>query len=195
MILQRDFYSRNSAQVAKELLGQKMVRKLPGILLIGIICETEAYFDHTDSASHASKGKTPRNSVMFGPAGISYVYFVYGMHNMFNIVTEQEGRAGAVLVRAVFPVDGIESMIQYRNGRTHDLTNGPAKLCQAFRIDRSLNNIDLTVGRDLCLEERETISEKFINSGPRIGIHYAEEKDRNADLRFWLDDMFYKERI
>ena len=186
MVLSREFYARDSAIVARELLGKKLVRRLDDILLTGIITEVEAYYGREDSASHAFKGETPRNSVMFGPAGLSYVYFVYGKHYMFNIVTQEEGSAAAVLIRAIYPIDGVQKMQQYRNGNDQHIADGPARLCQAFDIDKKLNRLDLTRGKHVWLEQGIHMGEEWIKCGPRIGISYADAKDVNARLRFWL---------
>ena len=182
--LQRSFFARDSAAVARDLLGKKLLRQIDDALLVGIIIEVEAYYGEHDSASHASRGRTRRNSVMFGPAGLSYVYFVYGMHNMFNIVTEKEGVAGAVLIRGLVQTTGVEFMVANRNGNYRDVTNGPARLCQALQIDRSLNLWDLTAGERLWLEDGATVFDAQIQASPRIGIDYAHEDDRNALLRF-----------
>jgi DNA-3-methyladenine glycosylase len=186
-ILIKDFYHRDTIQVAKDLLGKKLVRRQKGRTLSGMIVETEAYLSHTDSASHAFKGQTPRNSVMFGPAGRAYVYFVYGMHYMFNIVTEDKGSPGAVLIRAVEPLEGLNQMEARRKKTGKDLTNGPAKLCQAMAIDKSLNGWDLTCGKTLWLEDYKAIPDTRVIRSPRIGIDYAASKDRQANLRFLVD--------
>lgn len=183
-ILNQDFYNRDTIQVAKDLLGKKLVRRPKGRILSGMVVETEAYLSRSDSASHASRGQTPRNSVMFGPAGRAYVYFIYGMHYMFNIVTEEKGSPGAILIRAVDPLDGLNQMQVRRKKTGRDLTNGPAKLCQAMAIDKSLNGWDLTCGKTLWLEDYKAIPDACVFSGPRIGIDYADPKDRQADLRF-----------
>jgi len=186
-ILKKDFYQRDTIQVAKDLLGKKLVRRQKGRILSGMIVETEAYLSRSDSASHAYKGQTPRSSVMFGPAGRAYVYFIYGMHYMFNVVTEEKGSPGAVLVRAVEPLNGLHQMQARRKKTGRDLTNGPAKLCQAMAIDKFLNGWDLTRGKTLWLEEYEAIPDTRVFRGPRIGIDYAEPRDRQANLRFLVD--------
>ncbi len=188
-MLTREFYSHEPGYVARALLGKKLCRLVDGQLLAGLITEVEAYGGPEDSASHASKGQTPRNAVMFGKAGISYVYFIYGMHYMFNIVTEQKGRAAAVLIRALYPTNGIEKMIRNRNGQARHIADGPAKLCQALKIDFSINKHDLTNSKTLWLQSGINVSNIHINSGPRIGIDYAAEKDKNAPLRYWLSNV------
>jgi DNA-3-methyladenine glycosylase len=129
--------------VAPRLLGCRLVRKIDDQIITGTIVETEAY-DQTDAASHSYRGKTPRTDIMFGPAGHLYVYFTYGMHYCCNVVTGPAGHGAAVLIRAIEPVSGQETMAQLRKGRTGiELTNGPAKLCQALDINRQLNGHDL----------------------------------------------------
>ena len=188
-ILKRTFFKRDTATVARELLGKKLLRRFGDHFLVGFINEVEAYYGENDSASHASRGPTPRSSVMFGPPGIAYIYFIYGMHYMFNIVTEKEGVAGAVLIRSVSPQVGIEQMIANRNGARRNVANGPARLCQAFLIDRGINNLDLTAGETLWLENGPKIPETHIQALPRIGIEYAHEKDRTAHLRFVVSSI------
>lgn len=183
-ILNRKFYERDTLKVARELLGKKLVRQVGGINLSGMIVETEAYCGQEDSACHAHRGETPRNSIMFGKPGHAYVYFTYGMHYMLNLVTEAEGSPCAVLIRAIEPIDGIEAMETRRKKKGSQLTNGPAKLCQALSIDKSLNSWDVTTGSKLWVEDYKRISAKSIISTPRIGIDYAHAKHRDALWRF-----------
>lgn len=189
--LRQSFFERDTVQVARELLGTQLVRRVDensdGKPLRGMVVETEAYVGTGDTACHASKGKTPRNAVMFGPAGVSYVYFVYGMHHMFNVVTEEPGRPCAVLVRGLFPLEGHEEMGRRRGCSGRELANGPAKLCQAMGIDRSLNESDVVSGKELWFEEYRSVSTEEVRCGPRMGIDYAELKDREAAWRFWLE--------
>ncbi|MHA1675849.1 MAG: DNA-3-methyladenine glycosylase, partial [Candidatus Njordarchaeales archaeon] len=132
--LNRNFYERYTVDVARDLLGKVLVRVLSSEqILAGIIVETEAYRGQDDPASHAYGRKTPRNAIMYGKPGYSYVYFIYGMYHCLNVVTEPEGVPAAVLIRAVEPIFGIELMKKYRNtDKISNLTNGPGKLCQAF---------------------------------------------------------------
>jgi DNA-3-methyladenine glycosylase len=194
-ILNRQFYARETLAVAGALLGKKLVRKYSGNILSGLICEIEAYLGSGDSASHAFKGKTPRNTVMFGGAGRAYVYFVYGMHYLLNVVTEEEENPCAILIRAIVPLDGIEYMQLNRGRSGKDLSNGPAKLCQALAIDKSLNGWDLTAGKKLWMEDRPSIPGRFIKRGPRIGIDYARPADRRAARRFWIDEKYINDMI
>ena len=183
-ILNKAFYEIGTLKVARALIGKKLVRQIGNLQLSGMIVETEAYCGKEDSACHAHRGKTNRNSVMFGPPGHAYVYFTYGMHYLLNMVTEAEGRPCAVLIRAILPVDGLAEMEIRRKRKGAELTNGPAKLCQAFGIDKSFNGWDLTSGDKLWVEDYKKISGKLISATPRIGIDYAMEQHRNALWRF-----------
>ena len=172
MKLPRSFYQQSTVDVAKQLLGKYLVRKHPDGDCIGRIVETEAYIGPQDLACHAAKGRTKRTDVMFGPAGHAYVYFVYGMYNMLNLVTEAKDYPAAVLIRAVEPFSGVELMKQRRRNETlGNLASGPGKLCQAFAIDRSLNGADLC-GKILYVEDRGEPAPKFYTT-PRIGVEYA----------------------
>ena len=185
-ILERDFYARPTITVARELLGKKLVRQTGGAELSGVIIETEAYCGSEDSACHAHRGKTPRNAVMFGKPGEAYVYLTYGMQYMLNLVTEEEGNPCAVLVRALLPLSGRSEMQARRKKHGKELANGPAKLCQALAIDKSLNGWDLTLGQRLWVENHLRAAARDIISAPRIGIDYACEKDRQARWRFLI---------
>ncbi len=184
-ILDQSFYKQGTLKVARSLIGKKLVRLIGGLELSGMIIETEAYCGEEDSACHAHRGKTKRNSVMYGPPGYAYVYFTYGMHYLLNIVSEAEGKPCAVLIRAILPIAGLSEMETRRRRCKHsELTNGPAKLCQALGIDKSLNGWNLTSGIGLWVEEHKNIPAKQIIAKPRIGIDYAMEKHRNALWRF-----------
>ena len=185
-MLSRAFYQKATLDVARKLLGKKLVRKIDGEIYSAMIVETEAYIGENDSACHASKGKTPRTEVMFGEAGRAYIYFVYGMHYMLNIVTENSEFPAAVLIRAAEPLDNKEGMIFNRNGQSKHIANGPALLCQAMQIDKSLNDVDLTLAESLWLEDFQQIEDNEIVSRPRIGIDYAEKSDREALWRFYI---------
>ena len=143
----REFYEQDTRTAAQKLLGQIVRRRLPtGEMLSGIIVETEAYLTD-DPACHAYRGQTPRNSAMFGPPGHAYVYFTYGLHMMLNLVCAPEGVAEAVLIRALEPIEGLETMREYRGGilEMRHLTNGPGKLAQALALTRlSHNALDVT---------------------------------------------------
>lgn len=180
--LPRSFYLRPTLQVARDLLGKYIIRKVDTKLLIGKIVEVEAYCKK-DPASHAFRGRTKRNGVMFWEGGHLYVYFTYGMHFCANIVTGNEGIGEAVLIRAVEPLAGIEVMTKNRfpNLKTHNyqslinLANGPAKFCQAFGIARKENGTDL-LESEINITDSEHIPSKFIRRSPRIGIQQGVEK-------------------
>lgn len=183
-----DFFARDTLEVAPDILGSQLVRVVDGHQLRGIIVECEAYKQH-DTACHAYRGKTARNAVMFGPPGRAYVYFVYGIHHMLNIVTEPEGVAAAILVRALAPLAGCEIMRRHRGVQTLELlTSGPARLTQAFAIDRTFNGCNLLLGDELWIEPGSAIPPQHIARGPRVGIPYAAESDRLAPWRFWVRD-------
>ena len=185
-ILDRKFYHQDTLRVARELLGKKLVRRINGLEISGMIVETEAYCGQADSACHAHRGKTQRNAIMFGKPGHAYVYFTYGMHYMLNLVTEEEENPCAVLIRAIVPFTGIEEMEARRKKKGAQLSNGPAKLCQALSIDKSLNGWDLTCGKELWVENYKNIAAKSIIATPRIGIDYAKDEHKNVPWRFLL---------
>lgn len=187
----REFFARDTLTVARDLLGARLVRELEHQRLSGIIVECEAYIGSDDTACHASRGPTPRNEVMFGPPGYAYVYFIYGVHWMLNVVTEEEGFPAAILLRAVQPTEGLETMRTLRRAGNksridRNLTNGPARLTQALAIDGCFNGADLVDGAELWLESAHSLPDEQVACGQRIGINYAAEKDRLAPWRFWV---------
>ena len=188
--LPREFYTRSDVlAVARDLLGKKLV--VPGRnrqRVSGIIVETEAYRGPEDRASHAWNGRrTQRTETMYGAGGTAYVYFVYGMYNQFNVVTNVEDIPHAILIRALEPSEGLAVMRRRRRGRTeYELTSGPGRLCLAMGIDRKLDKADLLGGR-VWIEEGISISPRQIARGPRIGIDYA-EKWIAKPWRFWVKD-------
>lgn len=176
--LPRSFYLRPTLKVARELLGSFLVRRIGKQRLIGKIVEVEAYLGTKDPAAHTYRGRTQRNEVMFRKGGHLYVYFTYGMHFCSNVVTEEEGIGHAVLLRAIEPVTGIETMQKNRDKNDlqgPNLTNGPAKLCKALRIARTENGTDL-LGDDIFIMAGESISKNQIRTSTRIGIRNAVEK-------------------
>jgi DNA-3-methyladenine glycosylase len=188
MRLKRDFYARHTLTVARELLGQRLVRAWNGQELSGRIVEVEAYVGRDDEACHASRGRTARNAVMFGPPGFAYVYFIYGMHHCFNAVTEPEGSAAAVLIRALEPLDGLDVMQRHRKGRQGvELTNGPAKLCYALGIDKRLNGVDLVSGQSIWIERELTVADAGVARGPRVGVR-GDERALTVPWRLWIRD-------
>lgn len=180
--IDNSFFSCTTKELAKRLLGKIIVRKLNGEFLLGRIVEVEAYLDKNDFASHSAVGLTRRNEVMFGEAGLIYVYFTYGMHYCFNIVSGEKGKGSAVLIRAVEPLEGIEMMFRNRKVKNfNELTNGPSKFCQAFKINKSLNGIDLKKSEEIFIADSSDY--KFeIGVSRRIGIVKSSEKM----LRFFI---------
>lgn len=180
----RDFFKVPAAELAPQLLGKILVHRTDDGVTSGMIVETEAYEGGHDLASHAARGETPRSKIMFGESGVSYVYFTYGMHYCFNVVCDKAGTPGAVLIRALQPIDGIDLMKKRR--QKHELTDlcsGPAKLCEAMGISLHENGENL-FGKKLYFEIGENIARKKIASGPRIGIR----KSIELPWRFWLKD-------
>jgi DNA-3-methyladenine glycosylase len=189
------FFSRPSAELAPDLLGLWLLRtELDGTSSGGPIVETEAYGGPEDEASHARFGRTRRNQVMFGPPGHAYVFLVYGMHHLLNVVSESDGHAGAVLVRAVRPLLGIDRL-RARRGRAVErperLAAGPARLSQALGVDLELDGADLSVPGALWIAHPGTgrLSEARAHGilrGPRVGIGYAGPEWRTRSWRFGL---------
>ncbi len=170
--LSRDFFARDTLTVAREMLGQRLVRVLDGARLAGRIVEVEAYVGEADQASHARPGRTRRNAPMYGPPGHAYVYLIYGMHNCLNVVTEREGFPAAILVRALEPLEGVDRMRALRGGRPDlPLTSGPARLCQALDVDRRFDGADLcTPDALLFLEADAYLPDEAVATGPRVGV-------------------------
>ncbi|OJH42626.1 DNA-3-methyladenine glycosylase [Cystobacter ferrugineus] len=169
------FYARPALTVARELLGTHLVLEGEAGRRVGRIVETEAYVGAHDLACHASKGRTARTEVLFGPPGRAYVYLIYGMYHCFNVVTDVEGVASAVLVRAVEPVEGLPPALR---------TDGPGRLCRAMGLTLGHNRWDLQCA-PLYLEEGSTVEEARVARGPRIGVDYAGEWAREP-YRLWV---------
>jgi len=176
--LPRAFYDRDTITVAQELLGKFLVHETRGVERVGRIVEVEAYLGPHDLAAHSARGLTERTKVMFGPPGHAYVYMIYGMHFCMNVVTERDGHASAVLLRAVEPVRNVE-------GRTQ----GPGLLCRAMRIDKRLNGRDL-VGVGFYIATPPKTERFSIVKRPRIGVDYAEHWARRR-LRFYIKGSRY----
>lgn len=180
-----DFYNRPTLSVARELLGARLVRILDEQQLAGEIIETEAYIGESDRGCHARAGKTARTAVMYGRAGIAYVYFTYGMHWMLNAVTEEEGFPAAVLIRAIRPLEGVEIIHHRRRGRD---TQGPAKLTQSLGIDGDLNGHDLTrFNPELWIEAGKPIPDERVTIGPRVGLYSVPEPWKSRPWRFTVN--------
>jgi DNA-3-methyladenine glycosylase len=197
-ILRRDFYTRaDTLRVARELLGKRLVvPSKAGERVSGRVVETEAYLGAEDRAAHSYGGRrTRRTETMFGAGGRAYVFFVYGMHHQFNVVTGPEGLPHVVLVRAVEPEEGMELMKERRPvSQARELTNGPGKLCRALGIDLTFDGEDLTTGKRVWLEETGVkFKPEEIASGPRVGVDYAAE-DALKPWRFWVKGNEYVSR-
>jgi DNA-3-methyladenine glycosylase len=173
--LRRSFFARPSPVVARDLLGQLLVRRQRDVLLVGRIVETEAY-QEDDPASHSFGGPRGRNLVMFGDAGHLYVYFTYGMHFCMNVVTGRKGEGSAVLLRAAEPIEGLETM-RARRGAASDprLCAGPARLAQAYGVGRECNGADLVDGGELWVGRGLAVPQERVAVGPRVGIRRAVE--------------------
>ena len=176
-VLPRSFFTRDTLTVARELLAKHLARRVGESDLVGKIVEVEAYGGAYDPASHAYRGMTPRNQVMFGKGGFAYVYFTYGKHYCLNVTTEKEGVPGAVLIRALQPVSGIEMMRRNRRRkRLRYLTNGPGRLTEAMGITKRQNGLDLTKGGELFIREPQVEEDFEEVSKGRVGIRVGVEK-------------------
>ena len=186
----RDFFNRDTLEVARQLLGMRLVRIQGGRRLSGVIVETEAYRGQEDLGCHARSGLTARNRVMYGQPGHAYVYFTYGMHWMLNFVTERQDFPAAVLLRAIVPIEGKEIMGARRSGKPErSWTDGPAKLCQALAIDGRCNGIDLCAPQaEIYLEWGLAIPEERVTIGPRVGLNNVPEPWKSIPWRFLARD-------
>ena len=200
--LSREFYNGDTVEIARALLGKYLVRSLPdGTVLAGRLTETEAYIGRCDKACHAyNYRRTERTATLFGPPGHAYIYLIYGMYHCLNVVTEPEGEPAAVLIRAMEPVSGTDTIRRLRFGdkplttyRKKNFLNGPGKLCKGLSLTKAENGLDLTEDTlylcDSPLDFGAPLTEppkERICAGPRIGIDYAEEA-RDFPWRFWLE--------
>src|SRR6266850_3965269 len=187
--LARDFYLRDPAVVARDLLGKRLMRETSAGLCGGRIVEVEAYLSRRDPACHASRGMTLRNAAMFGPPGHAYVYMIHHRWCL-NAVTEPAGVPSAILIRAIEPLDGLDLMHQRRRTDiVRDLARGPARLCEALAIDRTYNGWDLTAGRELWIADDPQLNTEQLRIGKsrRIGISSAQRRL----LRFYVEDNRY----
>ncbi len=181
--LSRSFYERDTLLVARALLGKTLIRQAGDVVVSGKIVETEAYRGHDDPASHAFRGRTARNSIMFDHGGLAYVYFIYGRNWCLNVTTESIGTPAAVLIRAIEPLSGLSFMIQQRGPKDRRmLTNGPGKLANALDITGTLNGVDLTRVGPLYILDSVMDAPGQIVSGPRIGVNVG----RHLPWRFYL---------
>ena len=188
--LSKSFYTRDDVTlIARELLGKVLCTNIDGTLTSGIIVETEAY-SQTERASHAFGGKrTPRTEVFYNDGGISYVYLCYGIHYLYNVITNRAHMADAVLIRAIEPLDGIETMLQRRgmDKIAHRIAAGPGSVSKAMGIDKTHNGLDLT-DREIWIEDRGISYKKSqIIASPRVGVDYAGE-DAKLPWRYRVKD-------
>ena len=183
-VIPRSFYDRDTVDVAQDLIGKLLVRRIGKKIISGMIVETEAYRYKDDAASHSFAGMTERNKAMFGQVGKAYVYFTYGMHYCVNAVARsQDYEAGAVLIRSLVPRQGMDFMSRQR--KTSDisnLTNGPAKLTQALNITKKEYGEDLAKRSNLFVTDGLEIKKSDIFAGPRIGIKKANDKMWNFKI-------------
>nr|WP_042246421.1 DNA-3-methyladenine glycosylase [Nonlabens ulvanivorans] len=192
------YYQHNDVvELSQDLIGKKIVSNINGELTSGIITETEAYRGYDDKACHSHLGRfTDRTKVMYEPGGVAYVYLCYGIHHLFNIITNTDGNADAILIRAVEPVEGIDIMLKRRGKKKLDktLTSGPGNFSKAFALDKSFYGADLT-GDEVWIEKSDLFRfrESDIISTTRIGIDYAGE-DKNLPWRFYLNTSDYISR-
>ena len=197
MRLKREFYQRNTILVARDLLGKKLVHKEDGIHYIGKIVETEAYINTEDDGAHFNKGLTNRTRIIDESGGHIYIYNIYGMYQLFNIVAEKKGVHGAVLIRAVEPIEGIESMFINRYKKDFsspskkeiiNLTNGPAKFVMAMDISKEeFYGADLVLNKRIWVENANDLQKYEIVRSKRINIDYA-IKGKDYLLRFHIKD-------
>jgi len=193
MVLGRRFYQKDTLKVAQNLLGCFLIRQIGKKKVKGIIMETEAYIGEDDLASHASKGKTPRTEIMYGEAGHAYVYMVYGVYHCLNIVTENKNFPAAVLIRGVanIEINSKSNPLFYSpplKGGEDIVLDGPGKLCKFFKINRKLNDWDLTKREKLWIEKpsgKSAIAKKDIKKSKRVGVDYA-GKCKHYLWRFYL---------
>jgi DNA-3-methyladenine glycosylase len=179
--LTRPFYDRDPIKVAKDLLGMYLIHIQAGVRRVGMIVETEAYLGPHDLAAHSARGRTARTEVMFGPPGYAYVYMIYGIYYCMNVVTEKEGKASAVLIRALEPIENIE-----------EKTQGPGLLCRAMKIDKSLQGKDL-LSDNFFIAENDFSNNFTIVKRPRIGVDYAGHWAKRL-LRFYIKGNPYVSR-
>ena len=200
--LTREFYNRDTLDVARDLLGKYLVRRLDGMVLCGRIVETEAYVGRIDKACHAYGYKrTRRTETLFAQPGTAYLYLIYGMYHCLNFVTEPEGEPAAVLIRAAEPLAGTNTIRRLRFGdkpltayRQKNFLNGPGKLCKGISLTREQNGLDLVTGEELFVcDSPEDLGlpappphKERMRCGPRIGVDYAGEA-KDYPWRFWLE--------
>lgn len=192
--LQHDFFNRNTLQVARDLLGKRLIKIENGRRIGGLISEAEAYRGEEDQGCHAKAGRTRRTQVMYGPPGHAYVYFTYGVHWMLNTVCELEGFPAAVLIRAIWPTQGVQVIAVRRNPQPRKVwTDGPAKICQALAIDGSFNAADLCAqDAILFIEDAEPVPEQVVTTGPRVGFNNVPEPWLSMPWRYRILPEYFE---
>lgn len=199
MIISKEFYNRSALDVAQDLLGKILVREVDGKILKGKIVETEAYIGSIDKACHAYNGRrTKRTEILYEEAGVSYIYFIYGLYHCFNVVTNKKDVAEAVLIRAIEPINELDYISNIRYNKKYDeltraqsknLTNGPSKLCLAYLLNKDLNAIKLYEKGAVYITDDNNEDFEIVES-KRIGIDYAEEA-KDFLWRFYIKDNIY----
>ncbi|HHW90181.1 MAG TPA: DNA-3-methyladenine glycosylase [Clostridiales bacterium] len=196
--LSQDFYNNDTLTVSKRLLGKRVVRNLNGVILEAMIVETEAYIGTIDAAAHSYRGMTDRNKIMWEDGGRLYVYQIYGMYFCMNVITEPRGTPAGVLIRAVEPLQNIDTMARLRKidlSKTKPiaLTSGPGKVCQALGISKADYGTNLIIDNNITITEYKDINQSQIAISPRINIDYAPEAAKNP-WRFFIKDNPYVSR-
>ena len=199
MIISKEFYNRSALEVAQDLLGKVLVREVDGKILKGKIVETEAYIGAIDKACHAYNGRrTKRTEILYEDAGVSYIYFIYGLYHCFNVVTNKKDVAEAVLIRALEPINELDYISEIRYNKKYDeltkaqsknLTNGPSKLCLAYLLNKDLNAVKLYERGAVYITDENSEDFEIVES-KRIGIDYAEEA-KDFLWRFYIKDNIY----
>ena len=199
MIISKEFYNRSALDVAQDLLGKILVREVDGKILKGKIVETEAYIGAIDKACHAYNGRrTKRTEILYEDAGVSYIYFIYGLYHCFNVVTNKKDVAEAVLIRAIEPINELDYISNIRYNKKYDeltkaqsknLTNGPSKLCLAYLLNKDLNAVKLYEKGAVYITDDNNEDFEIVAS-KRIGIDYAEEA-KDFLWRFYIKDNIY----
>lgn len=199
MIISKEFYNRSALDVAQDLLGKVLVREVDGKVLKGKIVETEAYIGAIDKACHAYNGRrTKRTEILYEDAGVSYIYFIYGLYHCFNVVTNKKDVAEAVLIRAIEPINELDYISNIRYNKKYDeltkaqsknLTNGPSKLCLAYLLNKDLNAVKLYEKGAVYITDDNNENFEIVES-KRIGIDYAEEA-KDFLWRFYIKDNIY----
>lgn len=199
MIISKEFYNRSALDVAQDLLGKVLVREVDGKVLKGRIVETEAYIGTIDKACHAYNGRrTKRTEILYEDAGVSYIYFIYGLYHCFNVVTNKKDVAEAVLIRAIEPINELDYIANIRYNKKYNeltkaqsknLTNGPSKLCLAYLLNKDLNAVKLYEKGAVYITDDNNETFEIVES-KRIGINYAEEA-KDFLWRFYIKDNMY----